>query len=85
MPVTKVQAPIFVPPSQHVTKVQLEQNIEFSPGARKACSNIGELKLPQLSCNTLANMLSSSANQYLNQTRGTTVPLPESCGASWLG
>ncbi|MCP4489759.1 MAG: hypothetical protein GY820_20950 [Gammaproteobacteria bacterium] len=24
-------------------------------------------------------------NQNLNQTRGTTVPLPESCGASWLG
>ncbi|MCP4493810.1 MAG: hypothetical protein GY820_41890 [Gammaproteobacteria bacterium] len=85
MPVTKVQAPISVPPSKQVTKVQLEQNIEFSPGARKACSGIGELKLPQLLCNTLATMLSSSANQYLNQTRGTTVPLTGSWGASWLG
>ncbi|MCP4486408.1 MAG: hypothetical protein GY820_03680 [Gammaproteobacteria bacterium] len=24
-------------------------------------------------------------NLHLNQTRGTTVPLTESCGASWLG
>ncbi|MCP4486460.1 MAG: hypothetical protein GY820_03940 [Gammaproteobacteria bacterium] len=85
MPVTKVQAPIFVPPSQQVAKVQPNQGIKPSPGARKACPGIGDLKLPQLSCNTLATMLSSSANQYLNQTRGTTVPLPESWGASWLG
>ncbi|MCP4490364.1 MAG: hypothetical protein GY820_24050, partial [Gammaproteobacteria bacterium] len=49
MPVTKVQAPIFVPPSQQVAKVQPNQGIKPSPGARKACSNIGDLKLPQLS------------------------------------
>ncbi|MCP4489560.1 MAG: hypothetical protein GY820_19925, partial [Gammaproteobacteria bacterium] len=68
-----------------VAKVQPNQGIKPSPGARKACSNIGDLKLPQLSCNTLATMLSSSANQYLNQTRGTIAPLPYRWGASWLG
>ncbi|MCP4487358.1 MAG: hypothetical protein GY820_08580, partial [Gammaproteobacteria bacterium] len=71
-----MQAQILSPPSRQVAKVQPNQGIKPSPGARKPCPGIGDLKLPQLSCNTLATMLSSSANQYLNQTRGTTVPLP---------
>ncbi|MCP4473152.1 MAG: hypothetical protein GY821_00965 [Gammaproteobacteria bacterium] len=85
MPVIKVQAQILSPQLRQGVKAQPNQSTIFSSGVSKACSNIGQLKLPQLSCNTPTTMLSSSANQNLNQTRGTTVPLTESRGASWLG